>query len=61
MDWSATGKLLAFASEAGDCGIIDISAWGLAAREAAAYPTANLAASFLCLSQESSQPKSLGW
>ena len=26
MDWSATGKLLAFASEAGDCGIIDISA-----------------------------------
>jgi hypothetical protein len=26
MDWSATGNLLAFASEAGDCGIIDISA-----------------------------------
>jgi len=26
MDWSATGKLLAFASEAGDCGIVDISA-----------------------------------
>lgn len=26
LSWSATGKLLAFASEAGDCGIIDISA-----------------------------------
>jgi WD40 repeat protein len=26
MDWSATGKLLSFASEAGDCGVIDISA-----------------------------------
>ncbi|MFB2604162.1 WD40 repeat domain-containing protein, partial [Rhizobium phaseoli] len=26
MSWSANGKLLAFASEAGDCGVIDISA-----------------------------------
>lgn len=26
MSWSATGKLLAFGSEAGDCGVIDISA-----------------------------------
>lgn len=26
MGWSATGKLLAFASEAGDCGVIDIAA-----------------------------------
>ena len=26
MGWSATGKLLAFGSEAGDCGVIDISA-----------------------------------
>lgn len=26
LSWSATGKLLAFASEAGDCGVIDISA-----------------------------------
>lgn len=26
MNWSATGKLLAFGSEAGDCGVIDISA-----------------------------------
>jgi FOG: WD40 repeat len=26
MSWSATGKLLAFSSEAGDCGVIDISA-----------------------------------
>ncbi|KKX30523.1 WD40 repeat domain-containing protein [Rhizobium sp. LC145] len=26
MGWSASGKLLAFASEAGDCGVIDISA-----------------------------------
>lgn len=26
MSWSATGKLLAFASDAGDCGVIDISA-----------------------------------
>jgi len=26
LSWSATGKLLAFASEAGDCGIVDISA-----------------------------------
>jgi WD40 repeat protein len=25
MSWSSTGKLLAFASEAGDCGVIDIS------------------------------------
>ncbi|HEV7434800.1 MAG TPA: WD40 repeat domain-containing protein [Pseudorhizobium sp.] len=26
LSWSATGKLLAFSSEAGDCGVIDISA-----------------------------------
>ncbi|WP_029616662.1 WD40 repeat domain-containing protein [Pseudorhizobium marinum] len=26
MGWSATGKLLAFASDAGDCGVIDIAA-----------------------------------
>lgn len=26
MNWSTTGKLLAFASDAGDCGVIDISA-----------------------------------
>lgn len=26
MGWSANGKLLAFSSEAGDCGVIDISA-----------------------------------
>lgn len=26
MGWSANGKLLAFASEAGDCGVVDISA-----------------------------------
>jgi WD40 repeat protein len=26
MSWSATGKLLAFASESGDCGVIDITA-----------------------------------
>ena len=26
MSWSTTGKLLAFASDAGDCGVIDISA-----------------------------------
>jgi WD40 repeat protein len=26
MSWSSTGKLLAFASETGDCGIIDITA-----------------------------------
>lgn len=26
LNWSATGKLLAFSSEAGDCGVIDISA-----------------------------------
>jgi WD40 repeat protein len=26
MSWSANGKLLAFASEAGDCGVVDISA-----------------------------------
>jgi hypothetical protein len=25
MAWSKSGKLLAFASEAGDCGVIDIS------------------------------------
>lgn len=25
MDWSKSGKLLAFASEAGDCGVVDIS------------------------------------
>lgn len=25
MSWSSTGKLLSFASEAGDCGVIDIS------------------------------------
>jgi hypothetical protein len=23
--WSSTGKLLAFASEAGDCGVVDIT------------------------------------
>jgi WD40 repeat protein len=26
LSWSATGKLLAFGSEAGDCGVIDIAA-----------------------------------
>jgi hypothetical protein len=26
MAWSKTGRLLAFASEAGDCGVVDISA-----------------------------------
>ena len=26
MAWSGNGRLLAFASEAGDCGVIDISA-----------------------------------
>ena len=26
LSWSASGKLLSFASEAGDCGVIDISA-----------------------------------
>jgi hypothetical protein len=26
MTWSKNGKLLAFASEAGDCGVVDIAA-----------------------------------
>ena len=26
LGWSATGKLVAFASDAGDCGVIDITA-----------------------------------
>jgi hypothetical protein len=26
MSWSKNGKLLAFASEAGDCGVVDIAA-----------------------------------